>query len=255
MSAATHSLSVYVARPVAVVHAYLTNPRNLPVWAPGFARAVRRDGDAWTVETADGPVGFAFLAADREGCCDHRVTLADQTALDVPLRVEAEGDGARVTLTVSRGPAMSDADFARDVALVEADLARLRATLQVPRPAPDRIILRGELYWMATAHPGPDAPGYAHPHVVVQDDVFNRSRVETVVVCALTSNLHRAHEPGNVLLDPGEGDLPRQSVVVVSQISAVPKSQLGERLGVLSSERVEQILAGLRFQQASYFQR
>ena len=44
-------------------------------------------------------------------------------------------------------------------------------------------------------------PGFAHPHVVVQDDVFNRSRITTVVVCALTTNLQGANEPGNVLLD------------------------------------------------------
>src|SRR5262249_21930234 len=97
------------------------------------------------------------------------------------------------------------------------------------------------------------APGPSHPHVVVQEDVFNHSRIATVVVCALTSNLTRAHEPGNVLLEPGEGSLPRQSVVVVSQISSVDKSRLGERIGQLSEARVEQIVAGLRFQQASFF--
>lgn len=99
------------------------------------------------------------------------------------------------------------------------------------------------------------APGYAHPHVVVQDDVFNHSRITTVVVCALTSNLHAATEPGNVLLDEGEGSLPKQSVVVVSQISSVDKARLGERIGTLSDGRVEQILAGLRFQQRSFFAR
>ena len=91
--------------------------------------------------------------------------------------------------------------------------------------------------------------------MVVQDDVFNRSRIATVVVCALTSNLHRASEPGNVLLEPGEGGLPEQSVVVVSQVSSVEKARLGERIGTLSAARVEQILAGLRFQQRAFFER
>jgi mRNA interferase MazF len=76
-----------------------------------------------------------------------------------------------------------------------------------------------------------------------------------VVVCALSSNLQRAHEPGCVLLEDGEGGLPRRSVVVVSQIESVEKTQLGERIGSLSAERVEQILRGLRFLQRSYFQR
>jgi mRNA interferase MazF len=91
--------------------------------------------------------------------------------------------------------------------------------------------------------------------VVVQDDVFNHSRITTVIVCALTSNLHRAKEPGNVLLEVGEGNLPKQSVVVVSQVSSVDKARLGERIGSLSDARVEQILAGLRFLQASFFRR
>ncbi|HET9624534.1 MAG TPA: type II toxin-antitoxin system PemK/MazF family toxin [Kofleriaceae bacterium] len=113
------------------------------------------------------------------------------------------------------------------------------------------LIHRGDLYWIAADDPL--AP--AHPHVVVQDDVLNHSRITTVVVCALTSNLHRAGEPGNVLLAPGEGDLPRHSVVVVSQISSVDKARLGARIGALSAARVDQILDGLRFQQAAFFAR
>ncbi|MDC3957091.1 type II toxin-antitoxin system PemK/MazF family toxin [Polyangium jinanense] len=116
-------------------------------------------------------------------------------------------------------------------------------------------IHRGDLFWIEPDESRGSVPGFAHPHVVVQDDVFNHSRIHTVVVCALTSNLHRANEPGNVLLDVGEGNLPKQSVVVVSQISSVEKARLGERIGALSDERVEQILSGLRFQQASFFPR
>ncbi len=116
-------------------------------------------------------------------------------------------------------------------------------------------INRGDVFWIGPDDSRGPIPDYSHPHVVVQDDVFNHSRITTVVVCALTTNLHRANEPGNVLLDPGEGSLPKQSVVVVSQISSVEKARLGERIGSLSAPRVEQILAGLRFQQASFFRR
>jgi mRNA interferase MazF len=114
-------------------------------------------------------------------------------------------------------------------------------------------ISRGDVVWIAAG----DAAdlSYPHPHVVVSEEVFNRSRITTVVVCALTSNLKRATEPGNVLLDEGEGGLPKRSVVVVSQIASVDKTRLGEKIGALSSERVEQILAGLAFQQASFFAR
>ncbi len=114
---------------------------------------------------------------------------------------------------------------------------------------------RGDIYWLTPDDALRVAPAYAHPQVVVQDDVFNHSRVTTVIVCALTSNLHRASEPGNVLLDDGEGGLPKRSVVVVSQIASVAKESLGERVGVLSSDRVDQIVAGLRFQQVSFFER
>ncbi|MDQ3791079.1 MAG: type II toxin-antitoxin system PemK/MazF family toxin [Actinomycetota bacterium] len=114
---------------------------------------------------------------------------------------------------------------------------------------------RGDVFWIGPDDSRGPVPSYSHPHVVVQDDVFNHSRITTVVVCALTSNLHRASEPENVLLEVGEGNLPKQSVVVVSQISSVDKARLGERIGSLSDARVEQILAGLRFQQVSFFRR
>jgi len=116
-------------------------------------------------------------------------------------------------------------------------------------------INRGDLYQVEPDESRAALVSYSHPHVVVQDDVFNHSRITTVIVCALTSNLHRASEPGNVLLDVGEGDLPKQSVVVVSQISSLEKARLGQRIGSLSDARVEQILAGLRFQQLSFFRR
>jgi len=124
-----------------------------------------------------------------------------------------------------------------------------------PTSTPPARIDRGDVFWIPPDDSRGPAPSYSHPHVVVQDDVFNHSRITTVVVCALTTNLHRASEPGNVLLEEGEANLPKQSVVVVSQISSVDKARLGERIGALSDARVEQILAGLRFQQRSFFGR
>ena len=123
-------------------------------------------------------------------------------------------------------------------------------------PAGDGLAIhRGDIFWIAPDDSRGPAPSYSHPHVVVQDDVFNHSRVSTVVVCALTTNLSKATEPGNVLLEPGEGDLPKQSVVVVSQVSSVEKTRLGERVGALSEARVDQVLAGLRFLQRAFFTR
>jgi mRNA interferase MazF len=123
-------------------------------------------------------------------------------------------------------------------------------------PTGEVVIDRGNIYWvMLGAEAGTDA-AIPHPYVVVQDDVFNHSRIHTVVICALTSNLRRASEtPGNLLLEPGEGNLPRQSVVEVSKVSSVEKVRLGEYIGTLSQARVEQILSGMRFLQASRFDR
>jgi mRNA-degrading endonuclease toxin of MazEF toxin-antitoxin module len=79
-------------------------------------------------------------------------------------------------------------------------------------PFPDTF-KQGDIFWIEADPSRGSIPGSPHPHVVVQDDVFNRSRISTVIVCALTSNLNRATEPGNVLLEPGEGNLEKQSVV------------------------------------------
>ena len=85
------------------------------------------------------------------------------------------------------------------------------------------VIQQGDVYWVDLGDPVGSAPGFLHPHVVIQNNEFNRSS-STVVVCALTSNLKRASAPGNVLLEPGEANLPKQSIVNISQIFTVDKS-------------------------------
>src|SRR5512133_1425417 len=111
------------------------------------------------------------------------------------------------------------------------------------------VINQGDIFWVSLAHPDGSEPGYTHPHVVIQEDVLNHSRIHTVVVCALTTNLKRAKAPGNVLLEIGEANLPKQSVVFVSQVSTVDKTKLGEYIGSLTKPRVDQILAGMQFLQ------
>ena len=110
-------------------------------------------------------------------------------------------------------------------------------------------INQGDIYWVLLNDPDGLHPGITHPHVIIQEDVINLSRINTVVVCALTTNMKRVNIPGNVLLEAGEANLPRQSIVVVSQVSTVDKTQLGEYIGSLSGERVKQILSGMRLQQ------
>jgi mRNA interferase MazF len=116
-------------------------------------------------------------------------------------------------------------------------------------------INQGDVFWITPEALRPAVAGHAHPHVILQADVFNHSRITTVVVCALSTNMKRATEPGNVVLDEGEANLPKQSVAVVSQVSTVEKDQLGAYIGRLTSERVQQLLDGLAFQQRSFFDR
>lgn len=107
-------------------------------------------------------------------------------------------------------------------------------------------IKQGDIYWIDFSIPEGSEPGYRHPHVVIQNNVFNASKINTVVICALTSNLKRAKAPGNVLLKKGEGNLKKDSVVNISQIITVDKSNLIEKIGSLSSSRVKQIIEGVK---------
>ncbi len=116
----------------------------------------------------------------------------------------------------------------------------------------DRIVNRGDIFWIAPDEPRGAIPAIAHPHVIVQDDVFNHSRIDTVVACALSTNLDRVSEPGVVLLEEGEGGLPRRSVVIASRVSSVHRHALGDYLGTLAGSRVDEIVAALRFLQASF---
>ena len=152
---------------------------------------------------------------------------------------------SRVSLTERRGVSFRRMSRAR----TETDTGGPTGTTRSER------IDRGDVFWVGPDDSRGPLSGHPHPHVVIQDDVFNHSRVATVVVCALTSNLRRASWPGNILLEDGEGGLPKRSVVVVSQVSSVEKVRLGEKIGSLSEARVEKILDGLRFQQRSFFGR
>lgn len=106
-------------------------------------------------------------------------------------------------------------------------------------------IRQGEVYWLDFGPGQGSAPAQRHPCVVVQNDIFNRSAIETSVVCLITSNLRRADAPGNVLLKKGEANLTKASVVNISQILTVDKSELEEYIGKLSRTTVDAVRDGL----------
>ncbi|MDZ4165360.1 MAG: type II toxin-antitoxin system PemK/MazF family toxin [Smithellaceae bacterium] len=108
------------------------------------------------------------------------------------------------------------------------------------------MIRQGEIYWVDLAEPKGSEPEYRHPHLVIQNNLFNASRINTVVVCTITSNLERAKAPGNVLLNKNEANLPKQSVVNISQIFTVDKGDLREKIGQVSEKRMGEIIAGIK---------
>lgn len=106
-------------------------------------------------------------------------------------------------------------------------------------------IKQGDLYWVDQGEPEGSEPGYSRPFVVVQNNLFNQSKINTVVMCALTTNLNRAKAPGNVSLNNGEGGLSKPSVVNITQLVTIDKRDLGEYIGTLSTQKVESIIKGI----------
>jgi mRNA interferase MazF len=107
------------------------------------------------------------------------------------------------------------------------------------------VINQGDIFWVDLGEPSGSEPAYSHPHLVIQNNIFNRSRIGTVVICSLISNLQRAESPGNVLLEEGEANLPKPSVVNITQIFTVNKQDLVEKIGSLSRNRMTQVLQGI----------
>ena len=107
-------------------------------------------------------------------------------------------------------------------------------------------IKQGDIYWVELEEPSGSEPGYRHPHVVVQNNIFNKSKLNTTVVCALTSNVSRAAAPGNVLLNKGEANLSKSCVVNITQFSTIDKAQLRQKIGTLSKDRLNMILHGIQ---------
>ena len=108
------------------------------------------------------------------------------------------------------------------------------------------IVQRGELWWADLGQPRGSEPALRRPVLVLQADAFNRSRLATVVVASLTTQLKYATAPGNVTCRPRGTGLPSVSVINVSQISAVDKAFLGERIGQLPSHLMRDVEEGVK---------
>ena len=107
------------------------------------------------------------------------------------------------------------------------------------------VIAQGDVWWADLGEPVGSAPGYRRPVVVVQGEAFNRSAIATVICVPITSTLKWAAAPGNVELRPRDSGLPKPSVANVSQVSALDRAMLVERIGRLPSEKLQLVLRGI----------
>jgi len=107
-------------------------------------------------------------------------------------------------------------------------------------------VKRGQIWWTDLDEPDASEPGYRRPVVIVQTDEFNRSRINTVVVIAITSNVKLSQAPGNVLLPKATTGLTKQSVANVSQVITLDKRFLDKQVGQLDNLTMHQIDDGLR---------
>ena len=124
-------ISIHIARPPAEVYEFASDPRNLPRWAAGLARAeVKRDGDEWIADAPFGRVRVRFAQRNSFGVMDHDVHLESGITIHNPMRVVPNGDGSEFVFTLIRQPGMLDAQFAKDKAAVEIDLKTLKDLLE-----------------------------------------------------------------------------------------------------------------------------
>lgn len=107
------------------------------------------------------------------------------------------------------------------------------------------VVAQGDVFWADLPEPVGSGPGFRRPVLVVQGNAFNRSRIATVLVVPLTSNLRLANAPGNVIFPARAAGLPRESVANVSQLIAVDRELLSERVGHISAELLHAIFAGI----------
>ncbi|PKL09146.1 MAG: mRNA interferase MazF2 [Spirochaetae bacterium HGW-Spirochaetae-7] len=107
-------------------------------------------------------------------------------------------------------------------------------------------MIRGEIWWADFGIPFGSEPGFRRPVLIVQDDAFNKSKINTVIVIPLTTNMIFENAPGNVFLGKAESGLSKDAVVVVPQIGVIDKVRLSERAARLSKTNMEEVHDGLK---------
>jgi hypothetical protein len=124
-----HTVSVGIPVDPTTVYAYVADPTNLPIWAPGFFNAVEKQGTGWVAQTTLGQITLRFAPANDFGVLDHDVDLPGGTFHN-PMRVIPNGTGSEVLFTLIQLPGVSDEQFQQDMDTVRADLNKLRTVLE-----------------------------------------------------------------------------------------------------------------------------
>jgi mRNA interferase MazF len=107
-------------------------------------------------------------------------------------------------------------------------------------------VKRGEIWWADLPDPVGSGPGLRRPVLVIQSNAFNESRIATVIVAVVTSNVFLENAPGNVRLGKADSGLPKPSVVNVSQLITIDKSLLTARVKTLSQKTLTQVDQGIK---------
>ena len=108
------------------------------------------------------------------------------------------------------------------------------------------VIRKGSIYWVNFSPAKGSEPMGKRPGLVLQSDLLNDSKINTVIVAAITSTLKFGELPGNVRLGKGEANLPKPSVINMTQIKTVDKCSIKEKIGTLSKERLKQVYEGMK---------
>ena len=107
------------------------------------------------------------------------------------------------------------------------------------------VVRYGSIYWVDFSPGKGSEPKGRRPGLVIQNDILNDSKLNTVVVLAITSTMKFGELPGNVVLKKGEANMPKQCVINVTQIKTVDKASLKEKIGSLSKKKMLEVNKGL----------
>jgi mRNA interferase MazF len=106
---------------------------------------------------------------------------------------------------------------------------------------------RGEIWWADYGIPYGSEPGYRRPVIIIQNDFFNNSKINTIIVVPLSTNLLLADVPGNIFIDKKTSRLTKDSVMLISQIGVIDKERLKEKVSRINRETIEKIENGIMF--------